>query len=230
MKKGETRREQILLTAESLFYTKGYEQTTVQDILDKLNLSKGGFYHHFDSKLSLLEAICDMRAEESYAAAKEAVSVTSDPVEALNLMMESGNVLRADKLDYVGLLLRVAYREDGALTREKLKQRTLALMLPLMNQIIEGGVRMGAFYLPRWSLAGELVLRLCAQFTDEVAMTVGKGGDELEMLSTILAKLELYRHTVERMLGAPFGSIVLYDMDNLATVCQRLSKRAKDNT
>ena len=47
MRKGDARREQILRTAEALFYAQGYEQTSVQDILDAIGISKGGFYHHF---------------------------------------------------------------------------------------------------------------------------------------------------------------------------------------
>lgn len=226
MKKGDTRREQILQTAEKLFYTKGFEQTSVQDILDALNFSKGGFYHHFDSKLSLLEAICDTRAEESYDSSREAMQECGDdPIAALNAMLDSGSMFRADKLDYVGLLLRVAYREDGALMREKLKQRTLTLMLPLMNGVIKDGVRKGLFFLPHAPLAGELVLRLCAQFTDEVAFVLSKEDDEGEQLGEILDKLELYRHAVERLLGAPFGSVVLYDMKNLAAVHQGLAQK-----
>ena len=58
MKKGDARRGELLATAERLFYTKGYEQTSVQDILTAMHFSKGGFYHHFDSKLAVLEAIC----------------------------------------------------------------------------------------------------------------------------------------------------------------------------
>lgn len=226
MKKGESRREQILLTAESLFYTKGYEQTSVQDILDALRFSKGGFYHHFDSKLALLEAICSMRAEESFSAAQEAAfAVRDDPVAALNALLDSGSMFRADRLDYLTLLLRVAYREDGALMREKLKQRTLELMLPLMNEVIAAGVYDGLFAMPHPALAGELVLRLSAQFTDEVARVLSRQEDETEKLSEILAKLELYRHTIERMLSAPYGSILLYDMKNMAEVCQGLAAR-----
>lgn len=226
MKKGDTRREQILLTAESLFYVKGFEQTSVQDILDVLHFSKGGFYHHFDSKLTLLEEICSMRAEESFEAAQEAVyGMQDDPVASLNAMLDSGSMFRAEKLDYVTLLLRVAYREDGALMREKLKSRTLELMMPLMDDVIANGVRDGVFSVPHPELAGELVLRLSAQFTDEVARVLSKNDDEMEQMAEILSKLELYRHTVERMLNAPFGSIVLYDMKNLAMVCQGLSER-----
>ena len=62
VKKGDARREELLATAERLFYTKGYEQTSVQDIINEMHFSKGGFYHHFDSKLALLDAICEARA------------------------------------------------------------------------------------------------------------------------------------------------------------------------
>ena len=72
MKKGDARREQILRTAEKLFYANGYEQTSVQDILDEIGISKGGFYHHFESKLDLLDAICQQRAEQSARAAQRA--------------------------------------------------------------------------------------------------------------------------------------------------------------
>lgn len=73
MLKGEKRREQILAAAEEMFYQNGYERTTVSDIITALGLSKGGFYHHFESKEALLQAICDRKAEDSYAAARRAV-------------------------------------------------------------------------------------------------------------------------------------------------------------
>ena len=58
LKKGDARRGELLAASEKLFYTKGYENTSVQDIMDAVGFSKGGFYHHFDSKLAVLEAIC----------------------------------------------------------------------------------------------------------------------------------------------------------------------------
>ncbi|MDR0928353.1 MAG: TetR/AcrR family transcriptional regulator [Oscillospiraceae bacterium] len=226
MKKGDTRREQILMAAEGLFYRKGFEQTSIQDILDALRLSKGGLYHHFTSKLALLEAICDMRADESFEASRAAFERHAGrPVEALNALLDSGSVFRADKLDYVGLLLRVAYREDGALMREKIKQTAIARTRPLIDQVIIEGAAQKLFILPRPVLAGEMILRLCNQFTDEVALILSGGGDEAEQITAILEKLEMYRYAVERLLGAPFGSVLLYDMHNLAAVCRGLAQR-----
>ena len=42
------RRNEILDVARQLVYTKGYEQMSIQDILDALKISKGAFYHYFE--------------------------------------------------------------------------------------------------------------------------------------------------------------------------------------
>ena len=80
MKKGDQRRDELIATAERLFYTKGYEGTSVQDILTEMNFSKGGFYHHFDSKLAVLEAICEQRAQETCDRAREAAGAQQGAV------------------------------------------------------------------------------------------------------------------------------------------------------
>lgn len=49
---------QILETSQRLFLEKGYEQTTVQDIVDNLDgLSRGAIYHHFKSKEEIVDAV-----------------------------------------------------------------------------------------------------------------------------------------------------------------------------
>ena len=56
----------ILDTAFSLFMEKGYEHTSIQDLLNNLGgLSKGAIYHHFKSKEEILEAVTDRMTEES---------------------------------------------------------------------------------------------------------------------------------------------------------------------
>ena len=55
--------EKIIVTAARLFVEKGYEQTSVQDILDATGLSKGGLYHHFKSKEQILNAVMQRRIQ-----------------------------------------------------------------------------------------------------------------------------------------------------------------------
>ena len=52
--------ERILDTAQRLFLEKGYEQTTIQDIIDNLGgLTRGAIYHHFKSKEEIIDAVSD---------------------------------------------------------------------------------------------------------------------------------------------------------------------------
>ncbi len=46
-------RERLLETAFELFHSKGYDQVSLNDITKKAGVSKGGLFHHFDSKYSL---------------------------------------------------------------------------------------------------------------------------------------------------------------------------------
>ncbi len=56
----------ILDVAFRLFMEKGYEHTSVQDIIDQLGgLSKGAIYHHFKSKDDILMAVTDRMTAES---------------------------------------------------------------------------------------------------------------------------------------------------------------------
>jgi len=56
----------ILSVAFRLFMEKGYEHTSIQDIIDHLGgLSKGAIYHHFKSKEDILNAVIDRMTAES---------------------------------------------------------------------------------------------------------------------------------------------------------------------
>ena len=59
VKPPDVRRNEILDVAQRLFYTKGYRKTSVNDIIDEIDIAKGTFYHHFPSKQALLDALTD---------------------------------------------------------------------------------------------------------------------------------------------------------------------------
>lgn len=53
-------KEKILTVASNLFFTKGYEKTTISDIINGLDgLTKGAIYHHFESKEDIFNAVVD---------------------------------------------------------------------------------------------------------------------------------------------------------------------------
>lgn len=76
MAKKNTRntRGRIVSAAWSLFYEQGYENTTVEEIIEVSQTSKGSFYHYFDGKDALLSTLSDL-FDEKY----EALRKTMDP-------------------------------------------------------------------------------------------------------------------------------------------------------
>ena len=62
MAKKNTRntRGRIVSAAWQLFYVQGYEDTTVEEIIEVSHTSKGSFYHYFDGKDALLSTLSDL--------------------------------------------------------------------------------------------------------------------------------------------------------------------------
>lgn len=55
----------ILNTAARLFMEKGFDRTSLQDIIDETKLSKGAIYHHFTSKEDIFDKICQRIGAEN---------------------------------------------------------------------------------------------------------------------------------------------------------------------
>lgn len=58
-------RERIVAQADELFYTRGFEATSLADIAAPLGLSRGNFYYHFKTKDEILQAVIDLRLERT---------------------------------------------------------------------------------------------------------------------------------------------------------------------
>ncbi len=225
MKKGDARRSELLAASEKLFYTKGYENTSVQDILDAVGFSKGGFYHHFDSKLAVLEAICQQRAEElCQSALKAADQPNLTASEKLNTLLASSTLWQSDNPGFVMLLIQAAYCENGALMREKMKASQLSGMKGVLENVLSEGVQSGEFFIDDIETTAELVMRLYMQFADEIAFLLAGDDSELQLCEKAIIKTRAYRTAIERTLFAPYGSISLIETKALQVLAQRVSK------
>lgn len=70
----------ILDVSQRLFIEKGYDNTTIQDIIDELGgLTKGAIYHHFSSKQDILDAVIE-RLLQKYDCLRVGVKFNPIPV------------------------------------------------------------------------------------------------------------------------------------------------------
>lgn len=73
-RKRQSTKSRIVKAAWNLFYKKGYDQTTVEDIITASKTSKGTFYHYFKGKEALLNSLSYL-FDQKY----EELSATMDP-------------------------------------------------------------------------------------------------------------------------------------------------------
>lgn len=216
MKKGELRKEAILRTAEELFFTKGYTETSIQDILEKLEISKGGFYHYFDSKNALLEEICRQRGGRELERLRgELYSGKLDALQRLNLLLGALNLFRREDPRYVALVLKVSFIDGDVHFRDQMRRFMLEGLRPMVDETLRDGMAQGAFFSRHPGQLGGLLLMLGSDVNDEACRLLTAGLEEPECVIGIMDLLDAYRESVESLCGAPFGSILLFDVEHM---------------
>jgi TetR/AcrR family transcriptional regulator, cholesterol catabolism regulator len=80
-------RQEILRTAARLFQQHGYDATSMNDVASALKLSKGGLYHHFQSKDEILFEIMNHAMEITQERVLTPVRGISDPEERLHTLI-----------------------------------------------------------------------------------------------------------------------------------------------
>src|SRR5258707_137754 len=155
------KRREILDAAQRLVFTKGYEQMSIQDILDEVQISSGAFHHYFVSRGALLEAFVERIKQETE---KPLLPIIHDPklsaIEKLQGFFDTLDRLRTVHKAEVVKLGRVWYTDDNAPVRLKVDEAIRSQRLPLLTEIVRQGVREGSFTTTYPDKAGEVLLSL----------------------------------------------------------------------
>jgi AcrR family transcriptional regulator len=140
------KRNAILDVAARYITTKGYEQMTTQDILEALQISRGAFYHYFESKQALLMALVERIGEQAEQLVLPIVS--SREMLAQDKLLRVFAVLNQHKqenLDLIFPFMRIWYADENALFRQKLYLARVKRFAPWLAQIIREGAAEGMF-------------------------------------------------------------------------------------
>jgi TetR/AcrR family transcriptional regulator, transcriptional repressor for nem operon len=93
--KGEQTRSEIVRKSAPLFNQKGYEGTSLSDLMEATGLQKGGIYRHFSSKEELAGEVFDYSWGKAVSGRLEGVAEVADCVNRLKKMIENFVELRA---------------------------------------------------------------------------------------------------------------------------------------
>jgi len=217
VKNYEERLQEILATARGLFFTKGYDATSVNDIISAIGIAKGTFYHYFDSKEDLMIALADQITDE-------AVNIISNITEDSSLsagkkfqkiFSQTGN-WKMDNREMMLELLQVMYDPKNTRLFKTLNTMTLQKATPYFTQIIKQGIDAGEWETRYPDEIARIIFQMgfgiSEQFRTGLLKLLEESADKKqEILADLRQKIEAYEYAISRLIGTEPGSLKLID-------------------
>lgn len=216
-KRHALRRDEFIDATQRLMRTKGFDLLSVREVLDELGASKGAFYHYFDSKATLLEAVVDRLVDGAIGSVEPMLAdprvPATEKLKGLFVGIASWKNARRDLL----LSLMAAWTSDeNALVREKFRRRATERLSPPLAAVIAQGAEEGVFASgsPRHA-AGVFASLLMGLNEAAVQLYLARAAGEVPLYE-IRRTFAAYVEGLERLLGMRPGSLTMIDDETLA--------------
>ena len=197
----QVRINEILDVADELFFSKGYQATTISDISKKMGVAQGMLYYYFKSKEVLLERLLDRYAASLVQEVKVIFAASQSPTAKIALTV-SALLRKAVYKD--GLLLKMLYDDQNLHLKMQLFNQLETALSPWLLRMVEEGTENGEFVVAHPPTAVDYILVM----VDFLSLALyQKISDEV-----LSYRLQMAQTLIEKTLGAKEGSIVLLDV------------------
>ncbi len=188
MKKGEKRKNELLQIAYSMFLTKGYENTSVDNIIEEAGMAKGTFYYYYQSKEQLLEAVCMMMIGAQADRARQILN-TGLPIPQKTVGIIAS--FRPEQNEQtIGDTLN---RPENVLMHDKINRQIVETIVPIVSEVVEEGIREGIF--------------CCDNIHERVRMIIIISNTLFDDYAYTDKDIEVFIDLIEKLLGAAPGTM-----------------------
>ena len=186
--KGERRKKELLKIAYRMFIEKGYDNTSIDEIIAEAGIAKGTYYYHFPSKEATLEAVIEMMISEEAERAKAVVSAPiSVPQKIVGVIMS----MRPQQGD--SGIASTLERSENLVMHEKINIRLLEVTTPMLTDVVKEGISQGIFDCSNVEERVKMILFMCQRIFDSGSFTQND--------------IEVFIDITEKTLGAQTGTI-----------------------
>ena len=116
---------------------------------------------------------------------------------------------------FILALVRVLYADDNAIFRQKLLTKAVRQVAPLLAEIIRQGIQEDVLTTPYPEQIGEVIVSLVLSLSDTIAWQLLSPEQERDALLRAEYTVAAYTNALERILGAPAGSLPLLETETL---------------
>lgn len=194
IKKPTERKLDIIEAAKHLFQTKEYEKTTMQDIINYLDIAKGTIYHYFPSKEALLEAVVENIVDTHIELMQDRINKTKgNALKKMQVLIGASNIA----VNYTNILESL-HQPSNEVMHTRLLALTLIKLAPLYAELIKQGCDEGIFHTQTPLESAEFILSGAQFLTDRGIYPWSQ--QDLER------RIHAFPSLIERQLKAPAGS------------------------
>ena len=188
MKKGERRKQDLLNIAYRMFIEKGYENTSVDDIIIEAGIAKGTYYYYFESKEATLEAVIEMMIEKAENIAKAALM---NPLPIPQKLASVVYAFQPNKDESV--ITDVLERKENIVMHDKIGKKIVEVAVPILSDIVREGIAQGIF--------------VCTNVEERVKMLLIMSQNMFDYGAYSNKDIEVYVDMLEKSLGAKEGTM-----------------------
>ena len=183
------RKQELLDIAYRMFISRGFENTSVDDIIAKAGIAKGTYYYYFESKEQTLEEVIGMMIEkEAEAAASILDSDIPVPQKIVGIIASIRPAPEEQPIE--GALMR----PENIIMHQKIKRRLVERVVPLLTKAVEEGVEQGIFS--------------CDNIPERVRMVLVLGGEIFDEAAYTERDIDVFIDITEKLLGAAKDSMI----------------------
>lgn len=194
MKKGEKRKKELLNIAYNMFITQGYENTSVDEIIEKAQIAKGTYYYYFQSKEQMLEEVIDMMIDSEIEMAEQIIGMDISVPQKIVGILASMKPTEAEHP-----VKNALFQPENVLMHYKVRQKLINVITPLLSEVISEGVNEGIFECDNISERVKMLLIISDSTFNEGTFT------EKDII--------VFINMTEKLLGAENGTMsFIYDL------------------
>ena len=194
MKKGEKRKKELLKIAYDMFLTQGYENTSVDEIIEKAQIAKGTYYYYFKSKEQMLEEVIDMMIDSESEMAKQIIGMDISAPQKIVGIIASIKPTEAEQP-----IKDTLFQPENVLMHHKVRQKLINILTPLLSEVIREGVEEGIFE--------------CDNISERVKMLLIISDSTFNEGTFSEQDISVFIDVTEKLLGAEKGTMsFIYDL------------------
>lgn len=191
VKDPEIRRAEIMDAAMLLFMEKGYANTTTQDIVDKVNISRGLLYYHFKNKEDILYCLVERYSEKLLRDIH--VIVNDDDKTAIEKIRAfiDVTIISTDNVSAEGTeLQKTVDLEENRYMLDKLSHKLIEKLTIYFERIINQGISEKVFSVKYPSETAEFLMTAYVFVSNNIGIITSKKEPVKDYLNAFKIMLE----------------------------------------